>query len=74
MNKVPQWLSDVWVPELLLPPKIIRIFGPRTAILPRNMPSWTHIGLAGSFGALLVGRSAVVARRLCPQDTSLLYH
>ena len=55
----------MWVPELLLPPNIIRMFGPKTAIWPfllQNMLSWAHKGLAGSFGALLVGWLVVVAR------------
>ena len=30
--------------------------------LPSNMLSWAHIGLAGSFGALLVGWSGCGAR------------
>ena len=30
--ELPRWFSDVWVPELLLPPKIIRRFGPKMAI------------------------------------------
>ena len=48
-NEVPRWFSDMWVPELLLPPKIFRIFGPKTAILaPKH-------DFFGSFGALLVG-------------------
>ena len=54
-NEVTKWFSDVWAPELLLPPEIIRMFGPKTAFLSQNMLSWAHIGLAGSFGALLVG-------------------
>ena len=31
-NEVPWWFSDMRVPELLLSPKTIRIFGPETAI------------------------------------------
>ena len=54
-NEVTKWFSDVWAPELLLPPEIIRMFGPKTAFLSQNMLSWAHIGLAGSFGAQLVG-------------------
>ena len=55
-NEVPRWFSDMWVSKLLLPPKIIRIFGPKTAIfLPPNMLLGAHIGLPGSFGTLLVG-------------------
>ena len=32
VNEVPRWFSDMWVPELLLPQKIIRMFGPKMAI------------------------------------------
>ena len=49
-NKVLQWFSDMCEPNLLLPHKIIRMFELKTAIF-----SWAQIGLAGSFGALLVG-------------------
>ena len=31
-NEVPKWFSDMGVPELLLPPDIIRMFGLKTAI------------------------------------------
>ena len=31
-NEVPRWFSDIGVPELLLPPKMVRMFGPETAI------------------------------------------
>ena len=48
----------LWVPELFLPPKIIRPF------FTQNMLSWAYIGLAGSFGVLLVGWLVVVARGL----------
>ena len=51
-KEVPRWFSYRWVPELLPPPKTIRMFGPKTAFLPQNMLSWAHTGLAGSFGAL----------------------
>ena len=54
----------MWVPELLLPPNIIRMFGPKAPIFSKNMLSWAHIGLAGSFDALLVGWLVVVAHRL----------
>ena len=54
----------ICVPELLLPHKIIRMFGPKTAILPQNMLSSVHKGLAGSDNALLVGWLVVVARGL----------
>ena len=49
------------VPELLLPPKITRKFGPKTAIF---APKCAHIGIAGSFGALLFGWLVIVARGL----------
>ena len=46
----------MWVTKLLLPPVKIRIFGPKKGqILLQNMLSSAHIGLAGSFCALLVG-------------------
>ena len=54
-NEVPRWFSDMWVPELLLPPKIIRMFSPKTAISPPIMHTYVQISLAGSFGVLLVG-------------------
>ena len=44
-----------WVPKLLLPPVIIRIFGLKRPNLAQNMLSLAHIGHAGSFGAPLVG-------------------
>ena len=50
--------------KLLLPAVKIRIFGSKTAILPQNMLSWAYNGLAGSFGALLVGWLVIVARGL----------
>ena len=45
----------MWVPELLLPTNIIRMFGPKTAISAPKYAFLAHIGLAGSFGVLLVG-------------------
>ena len=54
MNEVPRWFSDMKIAELLLPLKIIRMFGLQMAILPPNRLSWAHRGLDGSFGALLV--------------------
>ena len=54
-NEVPYWFFDIWVPELLLPPKIIRMFSPKTAISPPIMHTYVQISLAGSFGVLLVG-------------------
>ena len=41
-------VSVIWVPKLLLRPIKIRI-------LAQKRPNLAHIGLAGSFGALLVG-------------------
>ena len=52
----------MWVPELVLPPNTIRMFGPKTAILPPKYASWAHIGLADLFGALLVDWLLVVVR------------
>ena len=45
-------------------PKMIRMIGPKLAILPQNMLYWAHRGLAGSFGDLLVGWSVVVVHGL----------
>ena len=53
-----------WVPKLLLPPVEIRIVVPKMVIFPQSILSWAHTGLAGSFGALLVGWLVVVARGL----------
>ena len=63
-NEVPKWFSDIWVPELLLPPKMIIMFGPKRPFLPQNMLSLAHKGHAGSFGALLAGWLVVVVRGL----------
>ena len=60
-NDMPRWFSDMMVPELLLPPKITRKFGPKTAIF---APKCSHIGIAGSFGALLFGWLVIVAHGL----------
>ena len=54
----------MWLPKLLLPPVRIRNFGPKWPNFAQNMLSWAHIGLAGSFDALLVGWLVVVAHRL----------
>ena len=40
-NEVPRWLSDMRVPELLLPPKMIRMFGPKMAIF---APKYAFLG------------------------------
>ena len=51
--------------KVLLPSVKNRIFGPKTRPnFAQNMLSWAHVGLAGSFGALLVGRLVVLARGL----------
>ena len=38
---MPKWFSDMWVPELLIPPKIIRMFGPKTTIF---APKYAFLG------------------------------
>ena len=43
-NMVPRWFSEMWVPELLLPPKMIRMFGPKTAIF---APKYAFLGFIG---------------------------
>ena len=48
-------LSDPFGGILVLTPKIIRRSGAKRLFLPQNMLSWTQLGLAGSFGVLLVG-------------------
>ena len=40
------------------------MFGPKTAIFAPKYVFWAHLGLAGSFGALLFGWFVVVARGL----------
>ena len=63
---------DTGGPELLLPFKIIRMFGPKMAIFAPKKLSQAHIGLASSFNALLV--SWWLWRAGCiSQDTYLLY-
>ena len=47
-----RWFSDMWVPELCSLPKKLGCLAQKR---PQNMLSWAHIGLAGSFGAPLVG-------------------
>ena len=56
-NEVPRWSSDMLVSELLLPPTIFRMFGPKTAIFAPKYAFWgTYMERpSGSFGALLVG-------------------
>ena len=64
-NMVPRWFFEMWVPELLLAPKIIRMFGLKTAIFaPKYAFLGTYIGLASSFIALLVGWLVVVVHGL----------
>ena len=72
-NELPRWFSDMWVPELSPPPIVIRMFGQETAILPQNMLSWAHIGLAGSFGDLLVGWWMGVARGAVSRNTFIYF-
>ena len=50
VNEVPRWFSDVWVPELLLPPKIDRMFGPKTAIFARKY------AFLGTYRSVCAGR------------------
>ena len=53
---MPKWVYDMWVIlELSLPTKIIRMFGPKTAIFAPKYAFLGMLGLAGSFGALLAG-------------------
>ena len=57
MKEGPQWFSDMFLYELLLPHKKIRMFGPKTAIFaPKHAFISTYMYLAGVFGALSVGR------------------
>ena len=56
----------------MLLPVEIRIFGPKKAKFYPNMLSWAHIGLAVSFGALLV--CGCGAQGCISQDTYLLYN
>ena len=62
-----------WVTKVLFPPEKIRIFGPKTAILPQNMHFWANIGPAVSFGALLIGWVLVVAHGLYRKSFYLIY-
>ena len=69
-NEVPRWFSDMWVPKLLLPPKIIRIYGPKTTIF---APKYAFLGtyrpcrlIWCPLGWLVGGCGAwVVSRRTC---------
>ena len=45
----------MWVPKLLLTPVKLGFLAQKWPNLAQNMLSWAHIGLAGSFGALLIG-------------------
>ena len=68
-KEVPRWFSYRWVPELLPPPKIIRMFGPKTAIF-APIYAFSDTYRPWPFGALLVGwRAGCIS-----QDTSLLYY
>ena len=65
----------MWVPELLIPHKLVRMFGPKTAIFAPKYAFGAHIGLAGSFGALLVfGCSARAVSRNTPIYFMLSIH
>ena len=59
-NQVPKWFSDMWAPELLLPHKIIRMFGPKTTIY---APKYALLGTYRScrLSWCNVGRLVVVA-------------
>ena len=62
---VPRWFSEMWVPELLFPSKIIKMFGQKTAFFAQKYAFLgTYIGLASSFIALLVGWLVVVVHGL----------
>ena len=57
--------SVKWVPKLLISQVKIRIFAQKQPNVARNWHFWSFgPGLAGSFGALLVGWMVVVARGL----------
>ena len=47
-NKVPRWFFRYVGTKTFASSVKLRIFGPKTAILPQNIFSWAHIGLAGS--------------------------
>ena len=62
---VPRWFSEMWVPELLFPSKIIKMFGQKTAFFAQKYAFLgTYIGLASSFIAPLVGWLVVVVHGL----------
>ena len=71
MKEGPQWFSDMFLYELLLPHKKIRMFGPKTAIFaPKHAffgtyrPSrriWCSVGwLVGGCGAQAVSRKTPI--------------
>ena len=59
MNKVPRWVSVMWVTKLLISPVKKRIFCPKTT---KFGPKLAFLSTAGSFGAQLVGWLVVVGR------------
>ena len=71
---MPRWFSDIWVPELLLPPKIIRMFGPKMAIFAQKIYFLWHIYALLVCGVpLLVGYLVVLASGLYLARHHLLY-
>ena len=63
--------ANKWVPKVLLSPVRIRIYGPKTAILPQNMHIRANIGPVVSFGALLVGMSVCHEKSTLPPGSNL---
>ena len=65
----------MWVTKRLISPAKIRIFNPKTAKFGPEIGIFVHFGpgLAGSFGALLVGWLVVVAHGLYLARHLLLY-
>ena len=51
-----------WYQNFCSLPQYLGCLAQKRPFLPQNMHSWAHIGLAGSFGALLVGWLVVVVR------------
>ena len=66
--------SVMWVPKLLLSPVKIRIFFPNHQIWPK-IGIFGHFGpgLAGSFGALLVGWLVVFGARAVSRKTPIYF-
>ena len=75
-NEVARLFSDMWVPELLLPSKMIRIFGPKMAIFAPKFAFFVTYSLSQLIwcpvGWLVAG--CWLRRASCvSQDTYLLY-